>query len=62
VNLEEAQTELEVAYQLFLVRNNLNPDIDMKIAFIEGYADGVEAANDIWSRRVEKMIKGICAV
>jgi hypothetical protein len=53
-------TDMELAYQKFLAKHNLMPDLNVKVAFLAGYAAGHECAHQYWSEQVDKMVQGIC--
>jgi hypothetical protein len=59
--------EMEAAYQQFLAKRNLTPGAEdpfagllVKMAFLDGYVAGHEAAHQYWSAKVDKMVQGIC--
>jgi hypothetical protein len=57
--------EMEAAYQQFLAKRNLiaeDPfaDLLVKMAFLDGYVAGHEAAHQYWSAKVDKMVQGLC--
>jgi hypothetical protein len=53
-------TDMEMAYQQFLAKHDLMPDLNMKIAFLAGYAAGHEFAHQYWSVAVDELVQGIC--
>jgi hypothetical protein len=53
-------TDMEMAYQQFLAKHNLMPDLAVKVAFLAGYAAGHEAAHQYWLLQVDKMVQGLC--
>jgi hypothetical protein len=53
-------TDMEMAYQQFLAKHNLMPDLNVKMAFLAGYAEGHEASDRSWSAKVNKVFRGLC--
>jgi len=53
-------TDMELAYQQFLAKHNLMPDLAVKVAFLAGYSAGHEAAHQYWLLKVDEMVKGLC--
>jgi hypothetical protein len=60
--IDHIETELELAYQQFLARNQFDPSPLIKAAYMAGYADGFDKSRQWWTEGVERICNEVRAL